>query len=110
MSPLLFWQYVGWAVLAIIIIGVVVLVTMLVKDAKNKKEAPVALPSLRPVSVEEKKNAIFDGTENTELPSRKNRKRGAAIAGPDKDSLPAKPSAFFDSDDDEDFKLPSGSD
>lgn len=111
MSPLIFWQYVGWAVLAIIVIGVIVLITMLVKDTKKRKEVPVALPSLRPVSAEEeKKKAIFDGSDAVELPTRKSRKRGADTSGPSKESLPAKPSAFFDSEDDEEFKLPSGSD
>ena len=111
MSPLIFWQYVGWAVLAIIVIGVIVLVTMLVKDTKKRKEVPVALPSLRPVSPEEeKKKAIFDGTESVGLPSRKSRRKGTENTGPSKESLPAKSSAFFDSEDDEDFKLPSGSD
>lgn len=111
MSQLIFWQYVGWAVLALIVIGVVVLVTMLVKDSKRKKnEVPVALPSLRPVSAEEETaRAIFDGTETVTPLSRKARKQTGAT-GPSKEALPAKSSAFFDSDDDEDFKLPSGSD
>ncbi|MBC9705830.1 MAG: hypothetical protein H9W81_12835 [Enterococcus sp.] len=112
MSKLIFWQYIGWGILALIIIGVIVVITMLIKDSKRKKESPVALPSLRPVNTEEeKKRAIFDGSEPAIAPlSRRARKQGADGSTPAKDSLPAKPSAFFDSEDDDDFSLPSGSD
>lgn len=115
MSPLIFWQYVGWGVLALIVIGAAILIAMLLKDSKARKNAPISLPSLKPANSkqEEKASAIFNEGDDAINPmSRRARRQRGGDSTPtvDKNNLPARSSAFFDEDDDDDFKLTGGAD
>lgn len=113
MIPQQLWTYTGWVLFTLFVLSIIVLSYALYRDymlVKNKKSA---LPTLEIIQSE--KEGVFsndpsvatDLAGNTnKIPSRRSL-RGAK-AGPAVSAVEAKPSAFFD--DDEDFTLTAGRD
>lgn len=113
MSPLLLWQYVGWAVFGLILIGILVLVYAMYKDyQQNKDRSSTVLPTLKPKA--DTDNALTFDADGTgfEAPKPLSR-RAARRKESSKDyqaELANKSSSFFDDDDDQEFNLTSGRD
>lgn len=113
MNSLLLWQYVGWALLAIIVLGVLGLSYALYADSKRQKERPVALPSLNPEADAAAKKEVFEAIPDSlvdEGSRASRRSRRNATKTDYQEKIATKSSSFFDDDDDEEFKITSGRD
>lgn len=111
------WAYIGWVLFTLFVFGIAVLTYALYRDYELTKNKKQSLPSLEVIESSEKKNVFVsedpgaaNGLTGTadKIPSRR------ALRGSKASSLPsptveAKPSAFFD-DDDEEFTLTAGRD
>lgn len=107
------WTYIGWVLLTLFVLSIIFLAYALYRDYMLTKNKKTSLPSLEIIQAE--KEGVFgndptvaaDLAGNTnKIPSRRSL-RGAK-AGPAVSAVEAKPSAFFD--DDEDFTLTAGRD
>lgn len=106
------WHYVGWALLAIIIIGIGALIYAMVQDTKNAKDKVISLPSLDGMATENAQK-VFDKDSEEALSEKKSRSaRRAAKNGSGNgfnNNIAQSSSSFFE-DDNDDFILPSGKD
>lgn len=112
------WTYIGWVLLALFVVSIIVLAYALYRDYQLTKNKKTALPSLDIVATAEKKNIFVsdDGTATNDIagntnkiPSRRAlRGAKAVVPTPSAPAVAAKPSAFFD--DDEEFTLTAGQD
>lgn len=113
MNSLLLWQYVGWALLAIIILGVLWLSYALYADSQRTKERSISLPSLNPDGAAATKREVFEAIPETlvEDGSRSSRRSRRNTEKNDyREKIATKSSSFFDDGDEEEFKITSGSD
>lgn len=113
MNSLVLWQYIGWALLTIIILGVLWLSYALYADSKRTKERSISLPSLNPEADEKNQKEIFDVVPNklVDENSRSSRKARRNVQKEDyQDKLATKSSSFFDDDEEEEFQITSGRD
>lgn len=113
MIPQQLWTYTGWVLLTIFVLSIIFLAYALYRDYMLTKNKSNALPTLE--IIQAKQEGVFssdpsvanDLAGNTnKIPSRRSL-RGTKTA-PAVSAVEAKPSAFFD--DDEDFTLTAGRD
>jgi len=112
-NSLVLWQYVGWALLTIILLGVLWLSYALYADSKRNKERSISLPSLNPEADQNNKKEIFDVVPNKLVDdgSRSSRRSRRNVQKEDyQEKLATKSSSFFDDDEEEEFHLTSGKD
>lgn len=113
MNSLLLWQYVGWSLLAIILLGVLWLSYALITDSKRTRERSISLPSLNLESASAEKKEVFDAVPEklVEKGSRASRRsRRNAEHADYQEKLATKSSSFFDDEDDEEFSITAGRD
>lgn len=110
------WTYIGWVLLTLFVVSIIVLAYALYRDYQLTKNKKTALPSLQIIEATEKKN-VFVGEDATssdlagdtnKIPSRRSLRNAKTVAAPSLPTVAAKPSAFFD--DDEEFTLTAGQD
>lgn len=108
------WTYIGWVLFTLFVFSIVFLSYALYRDYTLTKNKKTSLPSLEIIQTEQKKFfGSDDATPNdlvgttTKIPSRRSL-RGAKAGTASSPVVEAKPSAFFD--DDEEFTLTSGQD
>jgi hypothetical protein len=113
--PQQLWTYIGWVIFTLFVFSIVVLVYALYRDYQLTKNKKTSLPSLE--VIESKENKTFftkDDTANDlagdtgKIPSRRELRNAKPGTVPSSPAVTAKPSAFFD--DDEEFTLTSGQD
>jgi hypothetical protein len=108
------WTYIGWVLFTLFVFSIVFLSYALYRDYTITKNKKTSLPSLDVIQAEQRTffanddSAANDLAGNTnKIPSRRSL-RGAKTGPVASPAVEAKPSAFFD--DDEEFTLTSGQD
>lgn len=112
------WTYIGWVLFTLFVVSIIVLAYALYRDYQLTKNKKTALPSLNVIEKTEQKDIFVsdDGTATNDIAGNTNKipsrraLRGAksAVPTPSAPAVAAKPSAFFD--DDEEFTLTAGQD
>lgn len=108
------WTYIGWVMFSLFVFSIIFLTYALYRDYTLTKNKKTSLPSLDIIQTEQRKffgsddsatNGLVDDTKK--IPSRRSL-RGTKAGTVSSPAVEAKPSAFFD--DDEEFTLTSGQD
>jgi hypothetical protein len=112
-NSLVLWQIVGWALLAVILLGILWLSYALYADSKRTKERSISLPSLNPQAEAGSKQDVFEAVPDklVEGNTRSSRRARRNESKEDyQERLATKSSSFFDDDDAEEFNITSGRD